>query len=255
MKLAFKKYGTGGTPILILHGLLGSLENWHTIAQKLSDLCTVFTLDLRNHGRSPHADVFTYEAMASDVLKFLDDQNITSAILLGHSMGGKVAMWTAGKHPERIKKLISADMGVKRYFDEHDEILDALRRFPVDKIPSRKEADVLMAQKISDFAVRQFLLKNLIRKPEGGFAWRINLPVILKNYKKLLLPLPESLRFEKPALFLRGERSPYIQIEDLSKIQRHFPLAEIRTIPNAGHWLHAEAPAEFIQIVKDFVSK
>ncbi len=255
MKLAFKKYGTGETPILILHGLLGSLENWHSIAQKLADLCTVFTLDLRNHGRSPHSEIFTYEAMASDVLEFLDSQKIDAAVFLGHSMGGKMTMWAAGKHPERVKKLISADMGVKRYPGGHDEILDALRGFPVNKIRSRKEAGALMAQKIGDFAVRQFLLKNLIRKPEGGFAWRINLPVILKNYKNLLLPLPESLRFEKPALFIRSEHSSYIQMEDLPEIRRHFPLAEIRTIPGTGHWLHTKAPAEFIRIVKDFISK
>lgn len=253
MKLNFKHYGTGGTPLLILHGLLGSLENWHTIARELSEMGVVFTLDLRNHGRSPHSDVFTYEAMAADVLEFLDDQEIDSAVLLGHSMGGKVAMWAAGTYPERVQKLISADMGVKRYFGEHDEILETLQRFPIDKIQSRKEADVVMSQRISDFSVRQFLLKNLVRKPEGGFSWRINLPIILKNYENLLLPLPDSLRFEKPALFIRGERSPYIREEDIPGIRRHFPRAEIRTIPGAGHWLHAEAPAEFVRLVKEFL--
>ncbi|NOY76848.1 MAG: alpha/beta fold hydrolase [Calditrichaeota bacterium] len=253
MKLHFKKYGRGGTPLLILHGLLGSLDNWHTLAQKLSETGTVFTLDLRNHGHSPHSEVFTYEAMAADVLEFMDDQKIPSAVLLGHSMGGKVAMWVAGQHPERVKKLISADMGVKRYSGGHDEILDALREFPISQITSRKEADALLAQKISDPAVRQFLLKNLSRKREGGFTWRINLPVILQNYENLLLPLPDSLRFEKPVLFIRGERSPYIREDDFPHIRRHFPLAEIRTIPHAGHWLHAEAPTEFLKIVKEFL--
>jgi len=254
MKLNFKKYGSGGTPLLILHGLLGSLENWHTIAQKLSDAGTVFTLDLRNHGRSPHSEVFTYEAMAADVLEFMDDQKIPSAVLLGHSMGGKVAMWAAGTHPERVEKLISADMGVKRYSGGHDEILDTLRWFPVNQIKSRKEADARMARQIDDLAIRQFLLKNLVRRPEGGFSWRVNLPVILKNYDNLLLSLPDSLRFEKPVLFIRGERSPYIREEDIPQIRRHFPLAEIFTIPGAGHWLHAEAPAEFVKAIKDFLA-
>lgn len=243
----------GGTPLLILHGLFGSLENWHPIAQNLSDLTTVFVLDLRNHGRSPHSEIFTYEAMAADVVEFLDDKMISTAVLLGHSMGGKVAMWAAGMHPERVEKLISADMGVMRYPGGHDEILDALRGFPVDQVRSRREADALMAQKISDFAVRQFLLKNLIRKPDGGFTWRINLPAILKNYENLLRALPDSLIFEKPVLFIRGERSPYIREEDFAEILRHFPQAEIRTISGAGHWLHAEAPEEFVRMVKEFI--
>ncbi len=253
MKLNYKKYGESGPALVILHGFLGSLDNWHTIAKSLAADCTVYTLDQRNHGRSPHSDVFSYEAMVQDLIEFLDDYSLKSLALLGHSMGGKTAMFAATRYPSRVEKLIVADMGVKRYPPGHENILSALSALAVHSISTRREADELLASQIPDFAVRQFLLKNLQRKPGGGFGWRANLPVLVKNYPNILVPLPENAQFDGPTLFLRGEKSSYIRDDDWPGIRSHFPDMKSHTISSAGHWLHAEAPDEFVQVVRAFI--
>ncbi len=253
VKLHFKKYGDGGPPLVILHGFLGSLDNWHTVAKNLASDCTVYTLDQRNHGHSPHSEVFTYQALAEDLIEFLNEESLETAILLGHSMGGKTAMFAATAHPERVKKLIVADMGIKRYPPDHQAILDALQKLPVKSLATRQEADERLAEQIPDWRVRQWLLKNLVRRPGGGFAWRVNLPVLVENYPNILVALPENARFDGPTLFIRGENSPYIHSEDWPEIRKHFPKMKSHTIANAGHWLHAEAPEEFVRVVREFI--
>ena len=253
MKLQYRKYGETDPAVVILHGFLGSSDNWHGVAKALSFDCTVYTLDQRNHGRSPHSAHFTYPDMVADLIEFLDDVGLKSVVLLGHSMGGKTAMFAATSHPERIWKLIVADMGVKRYSENPAEILDVLRQLPVEKLATRREADALLAQKISDLAVRQLLLKNLARKRDGRFFWRIPLQTLRAASRNILIALPDDARFEGPVLFIRGEKSPYIRDEDVPEIRQHFPKMSLKTIPNAGHWLHVEAFDAFVQAVHRFI--
>lgn len=255
MKLNFKKYGNSGEVVIILHGLLGSLDNWHTIAVSLSKRFTVFTLDARNHGKSPHNNVFTYEAMADDVLEFMNGQKISSLHLVGHSMGGKTAMQFSLSHSELVNKLVVVDISPKTYNSFHDEILETLITFPINNIRSRNEADDLLKEKISDFSVRQFLLKNLVRNENGKFKWKMNLKVIHKGYLNIAKAIESNQPYIKPTLFIRGEKSNYIQENDTVTIKTLFPIAEIITIANAGHWVHADAPKEFTETLFNFLRK
>ncbi len=249
MKLNYKEYGSG-KPLLILHGLFGSLDNWHTLSRKWAEDFHVFALDLRNHGKSPHDDQFNYEVMAADVKEFITDHLHEPVMMLGHSMGGKVAMQVALEHPELVSHLLVADMAPRDYKGGHDEILEALETFPVKNIESRKEADAILAEKISEPGIRQFLLKNLERSGEG-YSWKMNLPVILQKYPAIMEnTLPEKT-FDKPVLFLKGEKSNYIREADANQIRKYFPNARIEAVDGAGHWVHAENPEAVYQAVME----
>lgn len=253
MKLNFKVFGDSGTPIIILHGLLGSLDNWQSFAKKLSEQFTVYIVDQRNHGKSPHSDHHNYDLMQADLLEFMDDQGIDKANIIGHSMGGKTAMEFTLRHPERVNKLIVADIAPKKYPRGHDEIFKALFEVPVDKIESRNEAEKVMEKYIPQRGVRLFLMKNLDRKGSSNqFEWKMNLEALWKDYDNISSATFEGV-FDGPVLFLKGEKSPYIQASDIDQIHKLFPQAIVKTIPNAGHWVHADSPRAFMENVLMFL--
>jgi esterase len=253
MPLHFASYGQGH-PLLILHGLFGSLENWRTLSKVFSQSYHVFALDQRNHGHSPHSDVFNYHVMAEDLKEFLQYQGLSSTHLLGHSLGGKTAMQFALTYPEKVDTLIVVDIAPKAYPPGHDDIFAALFSLDAQDFRSRQEADAALAKHLPDLALRQFLLKNLERTATGGFRWRINLEAIHTNYPEILKSVAGTGQFHHPTLFIRGGNSQYIDSEDMPTIRTIFPQAQLVTIPNAGHWLHAEAPQAFAELVLNFLA-
>jgi esterase len=247
MKLFFRELGQG-QPIIIMHGIFGSSDNWLTQARILSEHYRVFSLDLRNHGQSPHDNTFDYPAMANDLLLFIQEHQLVNPIVIGHSMGGKVAMNFAVAHAEMLERLIVVDIAPRPYNLEHYVIIDGLKAIPIEMIQSRNEAEAALTPYVAEPDVRQFLLKNLQRKSEGGFTWKINLPVIDKNLSNIGLDLQHEGKFEKPTLFIRGGRSKYVRDQDWQHIKEVFPLAELETL-DTGHWVQAEKPKEFVEVV------
>lgn len=248
----FQSYGQG-PPLIILHGLFGSLENWHLISQKLAADFQVFAVDQRNHGRSPHAADMSYQLMAEDLKEFVDNQQFGPVNFLGHSMGGKTAMLFALTYPQSVEKLIVVDIAPRAYPDHHSEILKALSSLDVTSLKSRAEMESQLASSIPDLAVRRFLLKNVKRDQAGNFYWQMNLSAIEANYARLSEQISSQRPFEKPTLFIRGERSNYICDDDMTAIQKLFPRVQHREIAGAGHWVHAEAPEAFIRTVREFL--
>lgn len=254
MELNFYKCGAG-KPFIILHGMLGSSDNWQTLSKRFAEHFRVFAVDLRNHGRSPHNDIIDYPSMAADLGDFISAQQLKDPILLGHSMGGKVAMQFAGTFPERVEKLIVADIAPKSYPDYHTHILGALGGLDLAKFSNRSEIDSALAAKIPEAPLRQFLLKNVTRDADGPFQWKINLPALRKHYPKITANVVIEKQFDRPTLFIRGEKSDYITDADEPVIRRNFPQAQFATIQGAGHWLHAEKPDEFFRLTINFCEK
>ena len=247
-------YGQG-SPLIILHGFLGSSGNWHTISKNaFSPHHRVFALDLRNHGRSPHKSDFDYPSMAADVLAFMDEQGLDQASVLGHSMGGKVAMYLALHHTTRVSSIIVADMAPREYPPSHLQILAALRSLDLSSFNSRKTIDDALAGSIPEWGVRQFLLKNLDSRGDGVYEWKNNLEVLEEKYENILVAITSDAPFLKPALFLKGSKSNYVKEEDLVDIEKLFPAFTINEIQGAGHWVHAEAPASFSEAVLQFLA-
>lgn len=251
MKLNFKKVGEG-KPLVILHGLFGSADNWFSIARELDKEFTMYLVDQRNHGDSPHSSAWNYDLMVEDLKELLDDEGLDKANLMGHSMGGKTVMNFALKYPERVEKLIVADIAPRYYPVHHESILEGLNSLDLKAINSRKEADDALAKYISEPGIRQFLLKSLGRDAEG-FAWKINLPVITRNIEIVGEALPEGESYEGPTLFLAGANSHYIQQKDLPEILEFFPNYELEFVKNAGHWLHAEQPHAVVEEIRRFL--
>lgn len=255
MELNFKTFGQG-YPIVILHGLFGTLDNWQTVGKKLAEHYSVYLVDLRNHGRSPHAEELTYPLMAADVKDFLESQWIHEAYLIGHSMGGKVAMEVALTYPDLVKKLVVVDVAPKVYPGGHEEIFKALLAVDLAAAQSRNEVEESLLQSgITDTSIRQFLLKNLSRSKSGSFEWKMNLPVIHRHYPDILDTIHSTETFDKPTLFIRGGKSNYILDSDEPAIQQLFPQAKLETVAEAGHWVHAEASEELIALVLNFLSE
>lgn len=250
MKLHHRELGEG-QPMVILHGLFGFSDNWQTHAKKLSEYYRVILVDLRNHGHSAWSDDFSYELMAQDLKELFDDLDLKKAILLGHSMGGKVAMLFAQKHPSLLEKLIVVDIGIKSYPMHHEHILKGMHAIDPEKIKARSEAEAILSQYIDSDGVRQFLLKNLYWKEKGQLAWRMNLKVLEREMENILSALPEG-EVMIPTLFIRGELSNYICEEDMDDLSDQFPDSDVVTVKGAGHWVHAEAPEEFIDVVLGF---
>lgn len=254
MLLNHKEYGQG-KPIIILHGLFGSLDNWATMAKNLGNHFRVITMDLRNHGNSPHSEEWNYSLMANDVLETMNSLSIEKACLAGHSMGGKTAMVFAGLFPEKIEKLMVIDIGPKYYPPHHHEILEALNSVKVEQITARKEAEEKLGEKISDPGIKQFLLKNLFWVTEGRLAWRFNLKTISEKIEIVGAATPgEGKTILTPTLFVKGSNSGYIKKEDENQIKNSFGEVEIIEIEGAGHWIHAEKPAELFRCFLDFFS-
>jgi len=247
VSLSYKSQGAAGSPVVILHGLLGSSSNWRSVARRLAERHRVFALDLPNHGESPHVDSMGYPAMAADVAAFLDEQHLACATLIGHSMGGKTAMRLALDRPERVERLVVVDIAPTVSHHDHLPWLDAMAALDLGRVERRADADRLLAQAIGDAAMRQFLLQNLVSTPHG-FDWRVNLAAIASSLPALLdFPLDAGTRaFDGPALFLRGAQSDYVLQKDEAAIRVLFPRADIVTIEDAGHWVHAEQPERFL---------
>jgi esterase len=254
MQLHHKVLGEG-EPLLVLHGLFGTLDNWQTLAKTWSEQWQVYLIDQRNHGRSPQVHSISYPEMAQDLAEFMDQNRILKAHVLGHSMGGKVAMEFALNYPDLVDKLIVVDIAPKPYPPGHDDIFRALFAIDMATLQNRQEAETILGQHIDDWGTRQFLLKNLSRLPEGGFEWKMNLPVIHRDYANILANLRFTYPFEGPCLFIRGAQSRYVLDEDFLTIQAHFPHAILQTVANAGHWVHADQPAALSTLVIDFLTK
>lgn len=252
MKLNYKEFGQG-EPLIILHGLFGTSDNWQTLAKQLAKNYTVFIIDQRNHGRSPHDDEFNYQVMASDLKEFLEENWIYKARIIGHSMGGKTAMQFASSYPDMVEKLVIVDIANNTYEGGHETIFNALMSLELDKIENRKDADEFLKNQIEEFGVRQFLLKNLTRNKKGGYEWKMNLPIIHKNYQAILQEIEVEEQFEGATLFVKGGLSKYINEENFNATQQVFPNAVLKTIKNVGHWVHAEAPKELLQLLDVFL--
>jgi len=254
MELAFRKYGSG-QPLLILHGLFGQSDNWNTLAKRFGDNgFEVYAIDQRNHGLSPHSDTFTYQAMADDIHEFIQTHQLQKPVLLGHSMGGKTAMFFAIKYDGILDKLIVADMSPRSYPPHHDAVLEALNAVDFSKINTRKEAEVVLSQHINDFGTKQFLLKNIYWEDNAAakMNWRFNLAAITKNYNEILAAVPEK-KTSVSTLFIRGDKSDYITDKDIPEIEKRFTNYRLKTISNSGHWVHAEQPESFYQDVMEFI--
>ena len=252
MKLHYRKIGDKGTPLFILHGLFGSSDNWQTLAKRFAEHFTVYLVDQRNHGRSPHSIEFNYDLMVSDFAELIDDLGLEKINLLGHSMGGKTAIGFAAEYPELLNKLIVVDISHKQYPMHHQQIIKGLKSIDLSVIKTRGAADKKLAEYIDNFAIRQFLLKNLYWESKGQLGWRINIPVLSNEIEKII----EEIYFrtiDVPTLFIRGEQSNYIVESDFQDLSKKFPHSKIVTAKNAGHWVHAEAPDFFYEQVMSFL--
>jgi pimeloyl-ACP methyl ester carboxylesterase len=248
-------------PLILLHGLFGSGDNWGTVAKHFSQHYQVISVDLRNHGRSPHSASQTYTDMADDLLELCDTLGLDRIHLLGHSLGGKTAMQFATHYPDRLEKLIVVDMAIRTYPDAYTHMIDAMMAVDLSTMQSRGDVDKALINKIPHAMVRQFLLMNLIKSDvnhadsdvnKTGLAWRINLAALRANYPSLLQAVCENVHYEKPSLFIRGERSDYVQDTDIEHIKTHFINAQFASLPT-NHWVHAEQPQAFIEVVSNFL--
>jgi pimeloyl-ACP methyl ester carboxylesterase len=242
-----------GEPVIIMHGLFGMLDNWQSVAKMLSEKYMVILVDLRNHGKSFHSEDWSISVMAEDVRIFMEENWIYHASILGHSMGGKVAMELALKEPDLVDKLIVVDIAPKAYAPGHDQIFDALNSIPIDQISSREEATEILSSKIDQLGIVHFLLKNIARKKEGGYRWKMNLQTITENYDTIIEATKISETYDGETLFIRGSDSNYILKEDEDLIKRIFTNAQIKTIEGAGHWVHADKRDEFVKVVESFL--
>jgi pimeloyl-ACP methyl ester carboxylesterase len=250
MKLYYRQLGQG-KPLVILHGLFGFSDNWQTHAKKLAEYYEVTLVDLRNHGHSDWSDEFSYALMVQDLHELLTDLGIQKPILLGHSMGGKLAMHFDQTYPNSIEKLLVVDMGVKAYPPHHAHILAAIHAIDLTKMSARSEAEAILKTFVESEGIRQFLLKNLYWEEKGKLAWRVNFPVLEASMTEILSALPAQESFT-PTLFIRGLLSNYILDDDIPVLESYFPDSQLASIPNAGHWVHAEAPEAFLDAVLSF---
>ncbi len=254
MELAFREFGQG-QPLIILHGLFGQSDNWNTLAKRFAENnFHVFTVDQRNHGLSPHSDEWTYDSMAKDLKTFIDTHQLKKPILIGHSMGGKTVMFFEMMFPNISLKSIVVDISPRKYSAHHDDVLKALNAVDFDSITSRKEAEEIMSQYISDFGTKQFLLKNIYWRTDDDkkMAWRFNLKTITEEYNNIGVAIPDGMSTTN-MLFIKGEKSNYIMDSDIEMIKKYFNHSEIKTVMNSGHWVHAEQPNAFFDMVLEFI--
>ena len=266
MKLFYRKLGSG-PPLIIVHGLYGSSDNWLSIGKALSDQYTVYLPDQRNHGQSPHSEIHDYPSMRDDLIEFMDRLELPKAILVGHSMGGKTSMFLAESNPDRIESLIIIDIAPTPYSTDeatgqagtHKMIMEGMISVNFQDVRSREDADDQLSRSVESARIRSFLLKNIHRTADEGFHWRLNVPSLYNNLNKVLDGLDagkysggeEIAGF--PVLFIRGQKSPYISDDETLVIQQIFPMARITTLPDAGHWLHVEQPALLVKTLRYFL--
>jgi len=241
-----------GPPVVLLHGLFGMLDNWFSFAKSFQEKFQFILVDQRNHGRSFHADEMDYNLMAADVLHLLDELDLKEAIIVGHSMGGKTAMQFALSYPDRTAKLAVLDIAPKEYRGDHDNIFAAMKALDLPAHQSRSSLQKALVQQLDDTATAAMLLKNIARSPEG-FSWRFGLHEIHDAYDRLRGAPSAAAPYSGPTLFVRGGKSPYIKDADAAAIVQLFPNAQIKIIPDAGHWVHVEAPDELRALLRDFL--
>lgn len=254
IQLNFRKGGEG-PPLVILHGIFGSGENWLTVSKQFMPHFEVFLVDQRNHGRSPHTAAFSYDILVDDLKDFAQWQGLEKFYLIGHSMGGKVAMKFAERYPEILEKLVVVDIAPRYYSPHHQQIMEGFKSVDLKRMKTRAEADEAMARIIPEWDVRQFLLKNLYRDDNGNFSWRINLPVLEKAVENIGEAFSPLQPVEIPTLFVKGSNSRYISEKDVLDIKTLFKNSRIETIENAGHWVQAEQPEAFTKAVLPFLLK
>jgi len=254
MELNYKVHGQG-QPLIILHGVFGMLDNWQTLGKILGQHYQVFLVDQRNHGNSPHSPEFNYTVLAQDLARFIEQHQLQNPIIVGHSMGGKVAMFYAAMAPQSFKKLVVVDIAPRAYQVHHHALLEAMDQLNLPALQTRKQAEEALMESIPDWGVRAFLLKNLTRNAQKQFAWKLNLPVIRQNLPQIGQGLPQQLISQRPTLFIKGANSGYIQAQDAPMLQQLFPNSRLETIEQAGHWVHAEQPEAFMQVLTRFLQE
>jgi|AntRauTorckE6833_2_1112554.scaffolds.fasta_scaffold00301_13 pimeloyl-ACP methyl ester carboxylesterase len=256
MKLFYRQYGEG-QPVIIMHGIFGISDNWVTIGRKLAEKFSVYILDLRNHGQSPHSNTFNYIAMMEDLQEFIEDHQLENPILIGHSMGGKVAMYYSLEYPDHVNSLIVVDISMRRYphRSAHINMIDAMLAVDFEKAASREEVEQQLEASMPSKPIRLFVMKNLERVGNNTFKWRINLQALSDNIAHVFEGVEHPGIYENPALFVRGGKSDYISDEDMGRIKLHFPGAHLETIQGASHWMHAEKPEELCSLFSEFTGK
>ena len=254
MKLFFRHFGQGN-PLIILHGLFGISDNWVTIGKRLSEDFEVFIPDLRNHGQSLHSPVFTIPALVEDLLDFTEGNKLENVVLMGHSLGGLTSMQFALEYPHLVKRIIVVDISLRKRhnYDDHFQLINAMLDVDFTGVTKRSDVEKQLMQKVRSPRLRNFLLKNVYWRDKNRLDWRLDLNAINDNLPLIYEGTSDDKKFNGPALFIRGGLSDYIGDKDLNEIYEKFPLARISTIPNASHWVHADAPEEFYRIVKGFL--
>ncbi len=253
MNLYYRELGEGNPPIVILHGVFGSCDNWLTVSKGLAESNKIYLLDARNHGQSPHSDEFNYDVMADDLHEFIQQYQLVNPVIIGHSMGGKTVMRFAVKYPDSFSKMIVVDISPRYYTPHHQSVLAGLSAIPLDSIQTRQEADDILKTFEPELGVRQFLLKNLYRNDQNKFSWRMNFEIIKNKIETIGEALSEGSKITKPTLFVRGANSKYIQEKDITLIRSIFSDVRIATVEGSGHWVQAEKPKEFLEVVKEFL--
>jgi len=250
MKLNYKKLGNG-QPLIVVHGLFGSLDNWMTMARSLSDRFEIYLVDQRNHGKSPHSDQMSYDLMAADLVEFIEEHQLDNVNLIGHSMGGKAILKLALQNPELINKMAVVDIGIKSYPMHHQKILAGLHALDLPTLESRKQAELRISEFIGEKGVQYFLLKGLYRKQDGSYGLKFNLNSLEENMPLILSEITGKIS-QTECLFIRGGLSGYIVDEDYDSIKQQFVNAKIETIEDSGHWIHAEKPDELRELFFKF---
>ncbi|PKP04021.1 MAG: alpha/beta hydrolase [Bacteroidetes bacterium HGW-Bacteroidetes-9] len=256
MKLFYRHFGEG-QPLIILHGIFGISDNWVTLGKRLAEKFSVYIPDLRNHGQSPHSPTFNYIAMADDLLEFIEEHQLKKPMIIGHSMGGKVAMTFTLEHPEMVEKLVVVDISPRKYpgRNVHFDMISAMMSVNFEAVSSRQEVESLLEQSIPNKRIRLFVMKNLYRKTRTTFDWRLNLAAISSNMDYVFDGVESAETYNGPVLFIKGGKSDYIQDDDLPLIHRNFPGAQVKTIENASHWVHADTPNELCHLFSMFLGK
>lgn len=257
MILNSKIYGQDSTEtsLLVLHGLFGMLDNWATFGRLFSEWMPCHLLDLRNHGKSFHSSEMTLQDMAEDILKYINHYQIEKINILGHSLGGKVAMQFAISYPERVNKMIVVDISPKAYPPHHQRVFEALESIDFAQVSTRKEVEEQLGEKIAENSVIQFLLKNLHWEENDKLNWRFNLKILAEKYADFVSNAVKFAKFEGETLFVAGERSQYILPQDELLISQQFPNYQLVKIPNAGHWVQVENPKMFNEKIKEFLTQ
>ncbi len=256
MQLFYRHFGEG-KPVIILHGLFGQSDNWVSVARRIAGQFSVFIPDQRNHGQSPHSPLQSYPAMSDDLLEFIEEHQLGKAILIGHSMGGKVAMTFALEHPEKVDKLVIVDISPRKYPERniHTRVISQMLSINLETTSSRTEIERFLETRITEERIRMFILKNLYYKMPGKLAWRLNIEAISQSMDLLFDKISAESQYPGAALFIRGGKSDYVADEDMELIRGLFPQAMLKTISGASHWVHADAPEELCFILSSFLEK